>query len=152
MENLDSDFIPQVDGDLDTMAKSYLLSTAKWARFLAIVGFVFVGIIVLLAFMAGTIFSSMSALAPQMGLMSGSFGAVFTAIYLAMAAIYFFPTWYLFKFATNAIKAIEHKSSSLAVAFSNLKSCFKFWGVMCLIFIGFYGLVAVIAGIALALR
>lgn len=152
MENLDADFIPQVDGELEAAAKAYLLSSAKWARFLAIVGFVFVGIIVLVAFMAGTIFSAMSTLAPQMGMMGSGFGAVFTVIYLGLAAVYFFPTWYLFKFASNAIKAIETKSASLTEAFSNLKSCFKFWGVMCIIFLGFYGLLAIIGLIAVAFR
>lgn len=152
MENLDADFIPQVDGELEATAKAYLLSSAKWARFLAIVGFVMVGLMALFAFMAGTIFSSMSALAPQMGMMGNSFGAVFTVLYLGFAILYFFPTWYLFKFATNAIKAIETKSASLTEAFSNLKSCFKFWGVMFIVILGFYGLIAIIGLIAVAFR
>ena len=49
MENstLDNDFNTDTEMRLDDNSRAYLKETTKWAKFLAIVGFVMVGIMVL---------------------------------------------------------------------------------------------------------
>ncbi|MES1219129.1 MAG: hypothetical protein ABUT20_26725, partial [Bacteroidota bacterium] len=46
---------------IDQESKSHLSEAARWARFLAIVGFVICGLIVILGIFFGSIFSSMSS-------------------------------------------------------------------------------------------
>lgn len=55
-----------------------------------------------IALFAGTLFSTLGNTVPGMGGMGGSFGVVIGVVYFALAAIYFFPVYYLNKFAANA--------------------------------------------------
>jgi len=137
---------------LTTSAKSFLLETAKWAKFLAIVGFVMIGIMVIAAFSMGALFSSMSSMSEFGELPAGLGGGFFTVIYLIMALLYFFPTLYLYRFATKTKSALESSSSDqLSGGIENLKSTFKFMGILMIILLGFYALIivfAIIGGIA----
>jgi len=87
-----------------------------------------------------------------MGAMGGSFGVLIGVFYFALAAIYFFPVYYLNKFATNAKRAFrENDSEALTSSFEYLKSHYKFIGIFTLSIMILYGLIlvfAVIAGLA----
>lgn len=129
---------------LNEEIKGYLYETAKWGKFLAIVGFVMVGFMVIAALFAGSIMSMMGNEAfAMMG------GAFITILYLAMAAIYFMPCLYLYRFSTKTKAALDLGSSmDLTEAFSNLKSVYKFWGILTAVMLGFYALAIVISIIA----
>lgn len=152
MENLDSEMLSQPQLGLDSDAKDYLLLAAKWARFLAIVGFVFCALIAIAAFFIGAIFSTLGNLVPGMGMMGGATvsGAI-TVIYLILAALMFAPCWYLFQFASKAIASIK-ENDTLGESLKNLKSCFKFHGVMVIVMLSFYALVLLLAMIGLMAR
>jgi hypothetical protein len=151
MESLDSGMMDNQGTGLDALAKKYLLTTAKWAKFLAIVGLVFVGLMVLLAFFAGAIFGKLGEINPMFGAMGGA-GAAITIVYLIFAAMMFFPAWYLFQFAQKAISSIKLGEDSITEAFKNLKSCFKFYGVLTLVFLSFYGVILLFALVAIAIK
>ncbi|MEL6864458.1 MAG: hypothetical protein AAFP19_08570 [Bacteroidota bacterium] len=122
---------------------SYLKETAKWARFLAIVGFIFVGFMVLGSFTAGTILSSSFAGVPGGSPIAG--GAV-TFIYLLFSLLYFIPTLYLYRFSKNARLAIDSNDTDLMTeALGNMKSVYKFWGIAMAILLGFYALIFLVA-------
>lgn len=126
-------------------SRAFLLETAKWGRFLAIVGFVFLGLMVLVGIGGGAFMGSMaSELQGASSMMSGSFIMI---LYLVMALFYFFPTYYLYKFSTNTIRAINSSNSEdLSDGLKNLKSCFKFWGITMAIILSLYG-IAIVFGI-----
>lgn len=129
---------------LNEEIKGYLYETAKWGRFLAIVGFVMVGFMVIVALFAGSFMSMMGGEAfAMMG------GAFITVLYLAMAAIYFMPCLYLYRFSTKTKTALDLGSSmDLTEAFGNLKSVYKFWGILTAVMLGLYALAIVISIIA----
>ena len=127
---------------VNSAIKDYLLQTAKWGKFLAIVGFVFVGLIAVAALFIGTIFSYMSSMSGSggMGAIPGAMSAVFTVIYLGLAVLFFFPTLYLFQFSSKTQKALKNNAQiDLTEAFSKLKSLFKFWGIYTVVFLSIYG-------------
>lgn len=126
--------------------KVYLKETAKWGKFLSIVGFVGIGFFVIAAFGMGTIFSKLSN-QPGMEAFGGmNMGFGLTFIYLLMGLVWFFPVLYLFKFSTGVLKNIESFNSyAIEIALGNLKSLFKFYGIVTLVFISFYALVIVFA-------
>ena len=131
---------------LDQYAKDFLKETAKWAYFLSIVGFVGIAFLVIIALCVGFFFSTMGNLVPAMSAMGGSFGMVFTVIYLVIAVIYFFPVYYLFKFASNAKKAFrDNDSEALTSSLEYLKSHYKFFGILTLAILVLYGLIFVLA-------
>lgn len=115
-------------------AMAYLSETRGWGKFLAIVGFCLAGLIVILGFSLGAIFSYLGQPNPFTGYM-GMFYSVF-------GLLYFFPSYYLYKFSSQLKIALKTKDDeSLALAFENLKSLYKFIGIFTIIFIGLYGLV-----------
>jgi len=136
--------------EVTDLAKMYLQETAKWAKFLAIVGFVGVGFMVILAIFVGTIFSALSALAPSSTpIPAQSMGFGMTLLYLALAALYFFPCLYLYKFATKTKLALVNDDSEvLAEALENHKSMFKFMGIMTAVMIGLYAILFLFAALA----
>jgi hypothetical protein len=142
MENsLDSNFENASGLKITQQAKSFILETAKWAKFLAIVGFVFIGLMVIGAFfmlIAGAALPGM-----------GGAGAGVGILYLLMALLYFFPTYYLLIFA-NKIKVGISQSiqNDVDTGFENLKSMFKFMGILMIVVLGIYALFIVIALIA----
>ena len=131
---------------LDHSAKDFLRETAKWAYFLSIMGFVAIAFLVLIAIFAGTFLAAMGNMVPGMGAAGGSFGMIMGVVYFFIAALYFFPVYYLFKFATNTKAAFrDNDSEALTNSFSYLKSHYKFIGVTTIVVLGFYVLMLVLA-------
>jgi hypothetical protein len=132
------------------LAQSHLKETAKWAKFLAIVGFVFTGFIALFAIFAGTLMSSFSTISPELSMFPT---AGLSVAYLFFAALYFIPCLFLFQFAQKVLFALKHSDSdTLAYSLGKLKSFFLFVGIMTLLIVALYALILlfVILGSSLA--
>src|SRR5690606_41717221 len=113
---------------------------AKWARFLAIVGFVMVALMVLFGIFAGSLIGMMAAMETGMSSMPmngamGAIGAMYTVIFLVMAVLYFFPTLYLYRFATRTLKAVNGAFDvpGFSGGIDSLRKLFTFMGVLTLI-------------------
>lgn len=139
-----SEVVQITELNLNSASKSFLREIAGWTKFLAILGFVFVGLLVLIAIFAGTIYSSvLGALAINSAI---DFGLLMTAVYLIVALIYFFPILFLYKFSVRLKKALQSKEDEdLTGALEMLKSHYKFIGVFTIIVLSLYVL-AIIAG------
>lgn len=128
-------------------AKDFLATAGKWATFLAIMGFIALGFMVIGAlgmFAVGGALGNMGG-AGALGMMSGG---VIGGIYLVFAILGFFPTLYLFKFGSKAKQAVNNSTTAeLTESLGNLKSYFKFLGIFTIIIIVFY-IIAAIAMVA----
>lgn len=132
---------------LSNESKGYLAETAGWTKFLAIIGFVMMGLLVLMGLFAGSIFSALGA-GDEMPFPPFLFGL----IYIIIGLIYFFPILYLFRFSTKVKEAIQQKNEALLTAgFSNLKSHYKFVGILVVAVLALYavGIVVGLAGMAM---
>jgi len=137
---------------LNDHAIDALRESGKWCMFLAVVGFIFIGLMLI----AGAVFTFampaiMSAAAnnPSGATMApnpfAGFKAYFGIIYIVFAIIYFFPVYYLFNYAKGTKHALESGNEEvLANALVNLKSHHKFLGVMTIIMIIIYILIFVV--------
>ncbi|MCL6523699.1 MAG: hypothetical protein K6T34_03460 [Thermoflavifilum sp.] len=122
---------PQPEISLDESALMLLKGAASWAKFLAIVGFVFIGIMLISMLSASYLFN-------RFMLMPGLSG-FYVLIYLIIAIIYFFPMWFLFRFAVKTQRAIDmHQSQELTLAFTYLKSFYQYLGILTIITIALY--------------
>lgn len=123
---------------IDWRSKEFLKETAKWTKFLAILGFVGIGLMVL---------GSLVMLFVPSSLMSnGDFpfgGKIFMMLlYLAFAVLYYFPISYLYQFSENTKKAIENNdNNAIRDAFEFLKSHYKFMGILTIILLAFYAII-----------
>lgn len=121
----------------------------KWSLFFSILGFIWMGFMVLM--MIGLSFvpfgmSGANAFGPKTFAMLPAI-----VIVLLMCALYFFPLLYLYKFSNYskiAIKNLDTESADLA--FKYLKMHFQFIGVLTIILLGLYLLAGIIAGIGAA--
>lgn len=117
--------------NLTPLAENYLKETAKWGKFISIVGFVMVGLFVLIAIFSNAIFSLLMSMG---GTNTGGGGGVLTFAYLIYAVIYFFPVFYLFKFSTKASAALQARDSvGVEESLENLKSLYKYLGILTII-------------------
>ena len=136
------------DFSLSPQAIAFLTETRKWVNFLSILGFIAIGFMVLSGLFFGTIMGAMMG-STGMGAMGGS--AFFGVIYIFIALIYFFPVMYLYKFGTKLKTALANRDSkSLEQSFENLKSHYKFVGILAIIGLSFYAfsaLLMIFAGI-----
>lgn len=124
---------------LNSEIKSYLAETAKWGYFLSIVGFIGIGFMVLAGLFMGSFMSTLG-----MGAAGMINPAIFTVMYLIFAALYFFPVLYLFKFSTKMKVALRSDNEAeLTTSFQNLKSLYKFMGILTAIILGLYALIFV---------
>ncbi len=124
---------------IDGIGVSYLIETAKWGRFLAIMGFIALGMLVIASFFMGTLFSLMPR---QQGVpMPHGAGFFITFTYLIIAVLYFFPTWYLYKYSKQLKLALQQGDrDTLNEAFKNQKSLYRFFGILSIIVLVLYAL------------
>jgi len=132
------------DFGLTTEIKDYLQETAKWTKFISIVGFIFVGIMVL-----GSLFMGFAGLGASAGMPFPPI--LFSLVYLVFALIALIPLLYLYRFSSNMQAALNiNDQLALTESFKNLKSFFKFYGIYLAVILCLYGLmlmVGVIAGV-----
>lgn len=140
MENLENNQPVESVIAVDDEIKNYLLETAKWSKFLAIVGYVGMGLLVILGlvFMIGlSVFSSISQLGFPMGL--------FGFIYIIIAVIYYFPINYMYKFSVQLTQGIKsNNQQSVNSGFGNLKSLFKFMGIFTIVILSLYAVILIV--------
>jgi hypothetical protein len=151
MESLDTGLTRESNFSTTAEIKSYLLEAAKWGKFLAIMGYIGIGFMLLLAIgmmFMGNLFSALAGKGMSMGL--------FGVIYIAIAAFYFFPVYYLHQFSINIKRGLNSDSlSDVTMGFQSLKSLFKFMGVLTVIILSIYGVIilfAMFAGVAGLMR
>jgi len=110
----------------------YLKSSAKWASFLSIIGFVGITFMII-----GGIFSlTMSSFLSEFSDFSKVDMTGIGIGYLIMAIFYIFPTYYLFQFGDKMKTALKsHNQTDIDESLKKLKSMFKFIGIMTVIVI-----------------
>ena len=130
MDTLDQ----QIDLDSDKLKinnsiRENLITSAKWARFLAVIGFVFTGLMALASIVL-LVTSLRSGFAP---LILAAF------IYLGLTITMIFPALYLIRFAGSIEKGLNsNKQGEFDYGVQNLKSLFKFTGIYTIVFIVLY--------------
>ena len=145
--NMEQPNVNLFDLQLDQMGSMYLKETGKWARFLSIVGFIICGLMVLIAVFAGSFIANSLSQAGG-GAMAQGLGGFITVLYLIVALLCFFPCLYLFNFSTKMKIAIANNDlENLNASFRNLKSYFKFIGILTIIMLAFWVL-AILLNIA----
>ncbi len=112
----------------------YLLETTKWAKFLAIIGYIGIGLLIALALFVMFGLSQLSQYT-SMPFPMGFIGV----LYIIIAVIHYFPVNYLYKFSVQTRKALDlNDSIPLTSGFKNLKSMFRFIGIFTIVVLSIY--------------
>jgi|SRR6187431_2972256 len=120
---------------IDPITKAHLGEAAKWARFLAILGMIFLVLMIIAGVFGSTmLFSSMNNLEGDATGMAAYGSGIFAGYMIVIAVIYFFPLLFTLRFANNVRTALNtNNQQALNTAFQNLKACFRFIGILTII-------------------
>lgn len=135
---------------LDSEAQSYLREAGKWAIFLGILGFIFCGIILIVALFAGAILATVMQRLPSYPMnggvaAGGVLGAFVTGFYILIDVVYFFFSLYLYQFGDRIKKGVVFSDSGrVTAALRKLKSFFKLWGITTIVVLALYALIFII--------
>lgn len=133
--------------EIEQETLSLLNTTRKWAMFLAIVGFIILGLIVIIGLIAGTFLTAFNSGEKGLGI---SESLMFVFIFL-LAVIYFIPILFLFRFSKHTSHAVQTLDKlELHKAVKNLKSYFVYIGILIIIILSIYLIVLIIAGSSMA--
>lgn len=142
---------------IDPVTKAYLSETARWARFLAICGFILLGLMLLfgifvLVGMSSEIGSNISQeYGGSASMMEGLGMGAFAFMYIISALIIFFPLLYLLRFANRMRASLNgNDQQALNHSFQNLKSYFRYLGIITIILLAFYAIAIIFAVIGVA--
>lgn len=146
MDNLD---LLNNDLQVTPPVYNYLNETARWGKFLAILGFIGCGLMLLLSFFVSTIMMSIPPYNQMTGGLASSMPVVITIIYIALALLFFIPCLYLYRYSVKMKSALSTQSQEeWEASLSNLKSLFKFYGIMCIVILSLYALIFILAMVA----
>jgi hypothetical protein len=133
---------------IDPVTKSHLSETARWAKFLAITGMIFLFLMILLMTLGSTlIFSKFNSLDTTDGSNMASYASVAMAVYMIIiAVIWFFPLLFTLRFANGMKRALAgNDQQALNTAFQNLKVCMRYLGVITIVILAIYAIIIVVA-------
>lgn len=125
--------------ELDPMSQIYLKSAGRWALFLSILGFIGVGLMIVMALIyaiSGSLFLGTKTIIPT---------AAITVVYIIIAIVYLFPVYYLYKFGDNATKISRgNQPVKLTEAMRFLKNHYQFLGILTIVVISIYFLIFIL--------
>ena len=133
---------------VDHEGQDELMQLARWAKLVSIMGLI-MGLVIAFAGLLSVI------IGPRMEVYDGlkGLGPIISTISIIVGLIYLYPSWLLLRYATQMPVAIKSNNQQLVnEAFKNLKSCFRFWGILALIILGFYAVAIIIELFSSALR
>lgn len=135
---------------IDETGRAYILEISRWAKFLALIGLIFTGLLCI-----GLLFLVFDAseISKQLGNIYGAgYGVGMFFFYCLLILIFLYPSLTLFRFA-NRIKPALHTANTelFNEAFRNLKNTFKFCGIYMIIILTIYGLFILFAIITAAI-
>jgi hypothetical protein len=119
----------------------------KWTMFIAIVGFILLGLLLIIGLIAGTFLSAFKSGETGLGIPE----SLALIVVFVMALIYFFPVFFLFRFSKHTAKAVQTlNKEELHKAFISLKSYVVYLGVLIILGLSVYLVALIFAGSAIA--
>ena len=133
--------------ELEEEALKDLDTTRKWSMFIAILGFIFIGLLVIGGLIASLV---MSVFKTQNAVLGITEIMVFVVVFVFML-IYFFPVLYLFRFSkhtANAVKTLDKQEMQNAIKY--LRKYYVYIGILTIVVLAIYFVAAIVAGASMS--
>ena len=125
---------------IDNISKSHLSEAARWAKFLAICGFIMLGLMVIYGIVVSIVFANMLGTMDQYDRtyrsndMKSTLGIGMAVFYIICAVIAFFPYYFLLRFANKMKVALySNDQATLNDSFMNLKILYRYMAILTII-------------------
>jgi hypothetical protein len=123
-----------------------LNSTRKWTTFLSVLGFIFLGLVIIGGLAASLFMTIFKTSENTLGFPE----SLLPVTALVAGLVYFFPVLFLFRFSRNVRDAIHyHDNVKLAKGFRNLHLFFKIIGIIVIMVVLIYIFALVVSGASL---
>jgi hypothetical protein len=136
---------------IDAESHSHLLETAKWAKFLGIVGFIICAVIVLLSIFAASFMAALTGGGALGAPVPAGLGMMMSVMYFIIAVIYFALSLYVYRFAVKMKQALLGTDQlSFNQGLYHLKMVYRISGIIMIIYLGLMviGLILTLAAAA----
>ncbi|MBK6997460.1 MAG: hypothetical protein IPH31_22080 [Lewinellaceae bacterium] len=134
------------------MKRSWM-SISKWAMFFAIIGFIYIGLSLLMIGSMGTMLQMIMAMGGDNPVFSviAPMMSYITIISVLMMAVMFFINFYHFRFASQIQRAVNFTDqTSFEKSWLNLRNHFRLYGITVCALIVFYVILIVVIGSMMA--
>lgn len=123
-----------------------LNSTRKWTTFLAVLGFIVLGLVIIGGIAAGLFLTKFKTQEHNLGFPE----SLLTIASLVVGLVYFFPVLFLFRFSRNTRDAIHNLDNvKLVKGFRNLYLFFKIIGIIVILVMLIYVIALAVSGASL---
>ncbi len=139
---------------IDPVIKSHLAETARWSKFLSIIGFICCALMVLGGIVLVSSFGALQRTygMNETGVSLSALGPGIAVLYICIAILYFFPCLFLLRFSNKMKSALTTENQAeLAISFQNLKILFRYVGILTIIVLSLYILFFLFGGLGLML-
>lgn len=125
-----------------------LNATWKWTMFLSVLGFIFLGLLIIVGLVTSTFLNVFKSKEVNLGIPE----SLMIILFIVIAALYFLPVLFLFRFSRNMRDALQNNDNiKMEKAFKNLRIYFTYIGIMVIIVLSIYIAALVIAGASVSL-
>ncbi|TPE45422.1 hypothetical protein [Pontibacter mangrovi] len=133
---------------LDVRLLQNLSGTAKWGKVLAVLGFILSGFILVFGLFMQQMLQSPGRAERVADVGLSGFTIV---VYAFVALVYFFPSLYLYNFASGMQQGVQERSrQKVGKAIGKLRVLFKFLVIMLLLFLVLFAISLVMLGTGLS--
>jgi magnesium-transporting ATPase (P-type) len=124
-----------------------LNSIRKWTMFLSVLGFIFLGLIIVAGMATSIFLTTFKTREANLGIPE----SLMIIIFIIIGAIYFFPVFFLFRFSRNTRDAVQNRDiQKLTRGFRNLRLYFTYIGIMVIVVISIYVMLLFVAGASMS--
>jgi magnesium-transporting ATPase (P-type) len=125
----------------------HLNSTRKWTMFLSVLGFIFLGLLIVAGLSASLFLTTFKTSEVNLGIPE----SLMIFLFIIIGTIYFFPVFYLFRFSRNIRDAIQNlDKQKLQKGFRNLRIYFTYIGIMVILVLTIYLVALLFAGASMS--
>lgn len=123
---------------MDEPMRADMMDAARWARFLAIMSLIFIGLLFALGIYLTVTLMNLYQAAPSSDGLAGFIG--FVGFYFLLSVIYFYPSIALFRFGNQMKPALQTADQSrFNLALRQLRNMFKYIGILAIILLSLFG-------------
>ncbi len=125
-----------------------LAGTKPWVRFLSVMMWIGVALMLVVGILMATVLNSIMAATQPSGPFGKSFGSFMGVLYIVMSFFYIYPALKLGNFASKIKDLMNSRSvTDLDAALNQQRQLWKFVGIIMIVIISLYILIAIGAGV-----
>ena len=134
--------------EISTEALDNLNVTRKWTTFLSILGFIFLGLIIVAGIATSLFLTVFKTQQTNLGIPE----SLMIVVLATIGVLCYFPVFFLFRFSKNIRDAIQnHDQRKLAKGFRNLRLFFAYFGILVILVISVYLILLLFAGASISI-